>query len=98
MEENTKLPSEIMAKPAISFEEFFDSILGLPASTAELICRQEPRPAFFLIGRRRYILTTDAVSWLNEKAKTTAYTPRRNANGHNDLAKPPGAALCDRSA
>lgn len=72
------LPAQLMAKPALSFEELFAGLLDLPASTAELVVREEPAPKFFLIGRRRYIRTEDAVEWLNQRAAATPYLPRRN--------------------
>lgn len=78
MNENTKLPSEIMAKPAISWEEWWGSILGIAESTAEMVARQEPKPNFFLIGRRRYIKTSDAVAWVDAMADTHEYVPRKN--------------------
>lgn len=72
------LPTELMAKPVLSWEEFWDSLLGLPKSTAELVARDEPVPKFFLIGRRRYIRTADAVEWLDQAASASPYFPRRN--------------------
>lgn len=73
------LPAQLMSKPALTWEEFWTGILDLPPSTAEQIARQEPAPRFFLIGRRRYILTADAVAWLNEAASAAPYHPRRNS-------------------
>lgn len=75
----TALPAQLMAKPALTWEEFWSGILGLPPSTAELVAKQDPAPRFFLIGRRRYILTADAVEWLNEAANAAPYHPRRNS-------------------
>lgn len=72
------LPAQLMAKPVLSWEEFWDGILGLPKSTAELIARDEPAPKFFLLGRRRYIRTADAVEWLDQAAIAAPYFPRRN--------------------
>lgn len=71
-------PAQLMAKPALAWEEFWNGILGLPSSTAELVAKQEPAPRFFLIGRRRYILTADAVEWLSQAADAAPYHPRRN--------------------
>ena len=79
-EKSTK-PSELMAKPALSFEEFFCELLGLPSSTAEQICRGHEAPPMFALGRRRYIRTCDAVEWLDEMAKYAVYVPRRNRKG-----------------
>lgn len=76
--QTTTLPAQLMAKPALTWDEFWDGILGLPSSTAEQVAKQDPAPRFFLIGRRRYILTGDAVEWLNEAARTAPYYPRRN--------------------
>jgi hypothetical protein len=72
------LPTQLMAKPVLSWEEFWDSLLGLPKSTSELVARQDPTPKFFLIGRRRYIRTADAVEWLDQAASASPYFPRRN--------------------
>lgn len=79
----TILPAQLMAKPALAWEEFWNGILGLPASTAEQVAKQDPAPRFFLIGRRRYIRTADAVEWLDQLAEAAPYHPRRNnrANG-----------------
>lgn len=72
------LPAQLMAKPALTWEEFWDGILGLPSSTAELVAKQDPTPRFFLIGRRRYIRTSDAIAWLDQAADASPYYPRRN--------------------
>ncbi|MHB8912744.1 MAG: hypothetical protein ACYC42_08870 [Lysobacter sp.] len=71
------LPAQLMAKPALSWDEFC-FLLDLPESTAELVAREEPAPKFFLIGRRRYIRTEDAVEWLTQRAAAMPYFPRRN--------------------
>ena len=70
--------SEILAKPAMSWAEFWQGVLGLPASTAELIAREPDAPHFYLIGRRRYIRKTDALDWIDQKARSAPYFPRRN--------------------
>lgn len=75
------LPAQLMLKPALSFEELFTDLLNLPESTAEQVAREEPKPKLFLIGRRRYILTPDAVEYLNELARAKPYHPRRNKRG-----------------
>lgn len=79
-ESNTSatLPAQLMAKPAITFEEFFQDVLGLPKSTAEELARQDNAPRFFLLGRRRYIRTEDAKVWIDKMATATPYFPRRN--------------------
>lgn len=74
----TALPAQLMAKPALTWEEFWSGILGLPPSTAELVAKQDPAPRFFLLGRRRYIRTSDAIAWLEQAAKASPYYPRRN--------------------
>ena len=71
-------PSDLMAKPALTWDEFWLGILGLPDTTANEIVRGDESPAFFLIGRRRFIRTVDAIAWLDRMAKVRAYTPRRN--------------------
>ena len=71
-------PSELMAKPALSWHEFFVGILGLPKSTAELIAKRDNAPKFFLIGRRRYIRKSDAIDWIDSIANSSPYFPRRN--------------------
>jgi hypothetical protein len=75
---DSSLPVQLMAKPAISFEELFIDILELPKSTAEAVVREEPKPKFFLIGRRRYIRTPDAITWLDLVAEANPYFPRLN--------------------
>ena len=72
------LPAQLMAKPAITFEEFFLDVLGLPKSTAEELARSKTAPKFFLLGRRRYIRTEDAKLWIDQQAAATPYFPRRN--------------------
>lgn len=76
-EKSTK-PSELMCKPALSFEEFFCELLGLPSSTAEQIVRGHEAPPMFALGRRRYIRTSDALEWIDDMAKRAVYIPRRN--------------------
>lgn len=71
-------PSELMAKPAMSWPEFLH-LTGLPESTAEEALREPDAPKFFLIGRRRYIRTADVVAWIDEQATARPYFPRRNA-------------------
>lgn len=70
-------PSEIFAKPAFSWTEFW-SLLGLPESTAEEIVREPNGPRFFMLGRRRYIRKADALAWIDLKAKSAPYIPRQN--------------------
>jgi hypothetical protein len=77
-ENATALPAQLMAKPVLSWAEFWSGILGLPDSTAEILAREEPTPKFFLLGRRRYIRTPDAVAWLDQAANASPYYPRRN--------------------
>lgn len=72
------LPAQLMAKPALTWDEFWGDLLNLPESTAELLMRDEPSPRFFLLGRRRYIMTADAIAWLELAAKAAPYFPRRN--------------------
>ncbi|GAA6143678.1 hypothetical protein [Hydrogenophaga sp. 5NK40-0174] len=66
-----------LAKPAWSFEELC-VVLGLPESTVEQLARQDPRPPFFLLGRRRYILQADALDWLQDMRNAHPWYPRRN--------------------
>lgn len=73
------LPAQLMAKPALYWPEFWQDLLGIPDSTAEEITRQPDGPRFFLIGRRRFIRTADAVEWIDRIAKSKPYFPRRNA-------------------
>lgn len=77
-DETTPMPAQLMAKPALSFEELFGGILQLPDSTAEQVAREEPAPKLFMLGRRRYIRTEDAVEWLKQRAESAPYFPRRN--------------------
>lgn len=72
------LPAQLMAKPALTWDEFWSGILGLPDSTAELIAKGDNPPKFFLLGRRRYIRTADAVAWINSIADSAPYFKRRN--------------------
>lgn len=72
------LPSELMAKPVLSWQEFWGSILGIPDSTAEQLAREPAAPKFFTLGRRRYIRTVDARAWIDQRAQAVPYTPRRN--------------------
>lgn len=72
------LPTQLMAKPAMTWEEFWTGILGLPDSTAEQLAREADAPRFFLLGRRRYIRTADACAWIDQRATAAPYFPRRN--------------------
>ena len=72
------LPSELMAKPALTWDEFWNGILGLPDSTAELTAKGDIPPKFFLPGRRRYIRVADAVAWIDPVAVAAPYFPRKN--------------------
>lgn len=72
------LPIQLMAKPAMTWEEFWTGILGLPDSTAEQLAREPDAPRFFLLGRRRYIRTADACAWIDKRAEAAPYFPRRN--------------------
>lgn len=72
------LPAQLMAKPVLTWDEFWGDLLNLPESTAELLMREEPSPRFFLLGRRRYIRTADAIAWLDQAAQAVPYFPRRN--------------------
>ena len=74
----TTLPAQLMAKPALAWEELYGAILGIPPSTAELVAKQDPTPRFFLIGRRRYIRMQDALDWIDQLAEAKPYHPRRN--------------------
>lgn len=72
------LPAQLMAKPALYWPEFWQGLLGIPDSTADELARAPDAPKFFLIGRRRYIRTADAIEWINRIAQSRPYTPRRN--------------------
>lgn len=70
-------PSHLMAKPAMSFYEFWVDLLGVAKSTAEEITRAGDGPAFFLIGRCRYVRKEDALAWIDKQAEQRPYFPRR---------------------
>ena len=74
-------PLQIMSKPAMTWAEFWQGLLGIPESTAEEIARRVDAPRFFLIGRRRFIRTADARAWIDSTAAARPYFPRRNARG-----------------
>lgn len=79
MDDNCKeLPSELMAKPCLSWNEFWQGLLGLPDSTAVLVAQEMPMPKFFMLGRRRYIRAEDAAKWLEARSEAAPYFPRRN--------------------
>ncbi len=71
-------PTDLMAKPAFSWSEFWQGLLGMPDSTAEEIVRTADAPSFFLIGRRRFIRKDDAIAWIDRMAVARPYIPRRN--------------------
>lgn len=70
-------PSEVFAKPAFPWGEFWASI-GIPESTAEELVREPNGPKFFLLGRRRFIRKADALAWIDAKARSAPYIPRTN--------------------
>lgn len=72
------LPAQLMAKPALYWPEFWQDLLGIPDTTAEQLAREPDGPKFFLIGRRRYIRTADAIAWIDRIAASKPYFPRRN--------------------
>jgi len=74
---NTLPPSEIFAKPAFSWSEFW-ALIDLPESTGEELVREPNPPRFFMLGRRRYIRKADALAWIDAKAKSAPYIPRTN--------------------
>lgn len=43
-------PVQLMAKPALTVDEFFTSLLGLPSSTMEFILKEPDPPKVFLLG------------------------------------------------
>lgn len=59
--------TQLMAKPALSFSEFWSDLLGVAKSTAEEITRAGEGPAFFLIGRCRYVRKEDALAWIDKQ-------------------------------
>lgn len=71
------LPSQLMAKPVLSWGEFWYGLLSLSDQAAKKIYREGHPPKFFLIGGRRFILTADAIDWLNRTAKSSPYVPER---------------------
>lgn len=75
------LPAQLMAKPALYWPEFWQCLLGIPDSTANEIVRQPDAPPFFMIGRRRYIRTADAIAWVERISKSHPYYPRVNNKG-----------------
>lgn len=77
-DDRTALPAQLMAKPALAFDEFWIGLLGIPESTAEEITKSSNAPKFFLIGRRRYIRQKDALAWIDNMAESHPYFPRRN--------------------
>ena len=68
----------LMQLPAIPATDFFSTVLGLPASTAEELIAQGQAPRMFLLGRRRYVLQADALAWLDQIAESNTYVKRRN--------------------
>lgn len=76
--QTTPPAADLMAKPVLSWDEFWLGLLGLPAATAEQLARENPTPRFFLLGRRRFIRTADAIDWLDETAAAHPYFPRKN--------------------
>lgn len=72
-----QLPEQLMAKPAMSVDEFFVNLLGVPTSTMEQLLKEPAPPKVFLLGRRRYVLREDALTWLEHKAGLP-YAPRKN--------------------
>jgi hypothetical protein len=68
----------LMRLPAMPASDFFGVVLGLPDSTAEEIIDVGDGPEMFLLGRRRYIRTVDALAWLDERAQSAPYVKRRN--------------------
>lgn len=72
------LPSQLMAKPALTWDEFWGGLLNLPESTAVLLMREEPAPQFFMLGRRRYIRRADVIAWIDQVSQAKPYSPRRN--------------------
>lgn len=68
---------QLMAKPAMTWDEFWSDLLAIPNSTAEQLAREPNAPKFFLLGRRRYIRTVDAIAWIDEMASAAPYCPRR---------------------
>lgn len=77
-DDTTSTPSQLMAKPLLSWDEFWQGIVGIPDSTAAQVAKEEPAPKFFLLGRRRYIRTADACAWIDQRAESAPYFPRRN--------------------
>ncbi|WP_413614889.1 hypothetical protein MRB56_14165 [Halomonas cupida] len=75
------LPLQLMAKPALSWSEFWQELLNIPDSTANQVARQPDGPPFFLIGRRRFIRTEDARAWIDRVADSRRYVPRVNVKG-----------------
>ncbi len=69
----------LMNLPAMPASDFFGVVLGLPDSTAEEIIDAGNGPDMFLLGRRRYIRTVDALAWLDDRSKVAPYVKRRNA-------------------
>jgi hypothetical protein len=68
--------TELMAKPVWDFVEFAH-VIGAPHSTLLQVFEQLP-PAFFTLGRRRFILRKDALAWLQDAADRFPHTARRN--------------------
>lgn len=89
-ENHPALPAQLMSKPALSFDELFVDLLGLPPSTAEEIARSDDRPPMFLLGRRRYVRTVDAIAWIDRIAERKPYFPRKNSKRF-EPSKPPAA-------
>jgi hypothetical protein len=70
--------SALMKKPALSWQEFWQGVMGLPVSTAEQVAREGNFPKFFMVGRRRFIKTEDAVAWISDRAASAPYFKRKN--------------------
>lgn len=80
--ENTPAPAaNPFTKPVLTWPEFWQDLIGVTESTARTLSTGPDAPPFFTIGRKRFIRLDDALAWLEHRAATKRYVPRKNRKG-----------------
>lgn len=65
--ESARRPSELLHKPALTFDELA-RLLGLSNNTCQRLADAGDWPPMFKLGPRHFILTRDAIDWIEKIA------------------------------
>ncbi len=62
--------------PCYPAETFAEEVVGVPFRTFEQLVSEGHGPRMFLLGRRRYVMSSDGIAWLELMRDRFPYCPK----------------------